>query len=179
MISVEDRNELLRIARRSIESSMGGVSFTPPLPASGPLGEPRGAFVTLTRNGRLRGCIGRISASGPLARVVSEMAVAAARDDDRFPPVTKEEVGELHIEISALTPLRPITGPAEIEVGRHGLLIRKGHMSGLLLPQVAAEEGWDVPTFLDHTCRKAGLPAGAWKEGAEIEIFEAEVWGEE
>jgi AmmeMemoRadiSam system protein A len=179
MISAEDRSELLRIARHSIECSLRGTSFAPGIPSSGSLREPRGAFVTLTRNGRLRGCIGRVSASAPLAEVVSEMAVAAARNDHRFPPVTGEELGELHIEISALTPLRPISNPAEIEVGRHGLLIRKGHFSGLLLPQVAEEEGWDVPTFLDHTCRKAGLPDGAWKEGAEIEVFEAEVGGEE
>jgi len=179
MIPEEDRKALLRIARRSIESALRGVSFTAEISGAGPTTEPRGAFVTLTRGGKLRGCIGRISADAPLAGVVAEMAVAAAKDDHRFPPVTPDELSDIRIEISALTPLRRVADPGEIEVGRHGLLVRKGPCSGLLLPQVAAEEKWDVPAFLEHTCRKAGLPPGAWKEGAEIEAFEAEVWGEE
>lgn len=181
MIGEEDRKELIRIARRAVEEAVRGGAFRPDgPPPEGPLGENRGAFVTLTREGRLRGCIGLVVADRPLLRVVAEMAAAAARDDPRFSPVREEEFPALRIEISALTPLEKVRSPEEIRVGRDGLLIRKGMRSGLLLPQVAEREGWDPERFLDETCRKAGLPAGAWKdEDAEVERFGAEVWGEE
>jgi len=179
MIGREDRAALLRIARASIGAMLDAASYTAPVPGGGPLGEPRGAFVTLRLGGRLRGCIGRIVSEAPLAEVVAEMAVAAARDDYRFNPLARGDLEAIRIEISALGPLRTVTDPGEIAVGRDGLLVRKGRSSGLLLPQVAAEEGWGVRRFLDETCRKAGLPEGAWKEGASIEAFEAEVWGEE
>jgi AmmeMemoRadiSam system protein A len=107
------------------------------------------------------------------------MAVAAARDDYRFECLAPRELPEIRIEISALTPPVPLRDPSEIAVGRDGLIIRKGDRSGLLLPQVAGEEGWSTERFLEETCRKAGLPPGAWREGASIERFEAEVWGEE
>ena len=179
MIDPKDREELLRVARRSVEETLRGGDYRPDVPPDGPLAEKRGAFVTLTRAGKLRGCIGLVVSDRPLIRVVAEMATAAARDDYRFSPVRREEFPELRIEISALTPLEPVAGPEEIRVGRDGLLIRKGASSGLLLPQVADREGWDAERFLDETCRKAGLPAGAWREGASVERFGAEVWGEE
>jgi len=179
LIPAEDRKELLLVARRSIEAALRSEPYSLQIPDSGPLAEARGAFVTLTRGGVLRGCIGRVTANEPLLRVVSEMAIASAREDYRFSPVRKEELSQIHIEISALTPPRTIQDASEIQVGRHGLIIRKGSSSGLLLPQVASERHWDVPRFLEETCRKAGLPADAWREGATIELFEAEVWGEE
>jgi AmmeMemoRadiSam system protein A len=179
MIGESDRRRLLAIARRSIAAALEGRRYEPEIPDSGPLVEPRAAFVTLTRAGRLRGCIGRIVADEPLAAVVAEMAVAAAFEDYRFGRMAREEFGEIRIEISALTPFAPAREPSEIEVGRHGLMIRKGERSGLLLPQVAAEERWSAERFLEETCRKAGLPPGAWRGGATIETFEAEVWGEE
>jgi AmmeMemoRadiSam system protein A len=126
--------------------------------------EKKGAFVTLKKGGQLRGCIGHIKGVKPLYRIVREMAVAAAFHDPRFNPVTEAELPELEIEISVLTPLRQITDVEEIEVGKHGILIEKGVQSGLLLPQVATEYGWDRKTFLEHTCRKAGLSTDAWKD---------------
>ena len=179
MIDSKDRSELLRVARRAVEESLRNGDFRPEIPDSGPLAEKRGAFVTLTRSGKLRGCIGLVVSDRPLTQVVAEMAVAAARDDYRFSPVREEELADLRVEISALTPLEPVESPADIRVGRDGLLIRKGNRSGLLLPQVAEREGWDAERFLDETCRKAGLPAGAWREGASVERFGAEVWSEE
>ncbi|RPJ40392.1 MAG: AmmeMemoRadiSam system protein A [Candidatus Latescibacterota bacterium] len=179
MIGAADRGALLAVARRSIAGALEGSPIRPEVPESGPLGELRGAFVTLKRKGRLRGCIGRIVADRPLAKVVAEMAVAAAEEDWRFEPLSIDELHEVRIEISALGPFLPVHGPSEIVVGRDGLLIRKGNRSGLLLPQVGSEEGWTAERFLDETCRKAGLAPGEWKEGASIERFEAEVWGEE
>lgn len=175
----EERRILLNVARRSIGEALAGGKYKPDVPGEGTLSEKRGAFVTLTRKGRLRGCIGRIVADEPVVLVVAAMAAAAARDDYRFQPLEPSELDGIRIEISVLTPFRPVRDPSEIEVGRHGLMIREGRQSGLLLPQVASEEGWDTERFLDETCRKAGLPKGAWRKGASIESFEAEVWGEE
>ena len=123
-------------------------------------------------------CAAGIGSTTPLFRTVSEMAVAAAVRDPRFRPLSKGELPEIEIEISALSPLRRIDDVGEVEVGRHGIYIIKGGRSGVLLPQVATENGWDRDTFLDQTCRKAGLAPGAWKEGAAISIFSAEVFGE-
>ncbi len=178
MIGDDDRAFLLRTARRALEAAVRGGSFMPEIPKRGPAAEKRGAFVTLTRDGALRGCIGRIVADEPLAVVVAEMARAAALDDPRFPPVGEDELEAIDIEISAMSPVRRVSGPEEIVVGRDGLIIRKGPRSGLLLPQVASERGWDAVRFLDETCRKAALPPDAWKEGAAIETFRAEVWSE-
>jgi len=180
MIPAEARRDLLHLARKVVERAAAGERYVPDVPPSGVLAEHRGAFVTLTRGSRLRGCIGRIVADQPLVTTVADMAAAAARDDFRFDPVRPDEVDGLTIEISALSPIREVHDPlGEIEVGRHGLIIRQGPSSGLLLPQVAADAGWTVERFLDETCRKAGLPANAWREGATVEAFEAEVWGEE
>ena len=125
-----------------------------------PLSIPCGAFVTLKKKGALRGCIGHIVGHYPLAETISRMAVAAAFQDPRFPPVTRAEWPTIDMEISVMTPLKEITDTAAIEVGRHGIYIQKGDRSGLLLPQVATEYGWDRLTFLEQTCRKAGLRSG-------------------
>jgi hypothetical protein len=175
------KRELMAIARGAIEGIVRDGRAPGPVSDNPALQTPRGAFVTIKINGRLRGCIGNfgIRNAKPLFRTVSEMAVAAAVQDPRFPPLSKKELPKIEVEISALSPLRPISDVGEIEVGRHGLYITKGGRSGVLLPQVAAEYGWDRATFLEQTCRKAGLGPGEWKEGAVISVFEAEVFGEE
>lgn len=173
----EERRELLAIARRAASSYVNKGNVPKERPASRKLAEPGAAFVTLTRQGRLRGCIGYTEAMAPLYKTVQECAVAAATEDPRFPPVEPEEVENLRIEISVLTPLIPVRAE-DIEIGVHGLLVRKGGRRGLLLPQVAAEHGWDRRAFLDQTCRKAGLPADEWEKGAELYSFTAEVFGE-
>jgi AmmeMemoRadiSam system protein A len=172
------RNILLGIARRALEGYLGTGNIPPEEGAQGTLAAPGAAFVTLTKNGRLRGCIGYTEAVAPLFKVVQECAVAAATEDPRFPPVSPKELPSLHVEISVLTPLFPIR-PEEVEVGRHGLMVAQGRMRGLLLPQVPVELGWDRETFLDQTCMKAGLPPSAWRHGATLRAFTAEVFGEE
>jgi AmmeMemoRadiSam system protein A len=138
----------------------------------------RGAFVTLKVGGELRGCIGYPLPYKPLAETVAEMAVAAATHDYRFDPVGPEDLARLDIEISVLTLPKPVADVKEIEVGRHGIIVSLGRNSGLLLPQVPEEYGWDLETYLRHGCQKAGLPANAWKTGAKIETFEAQVFSE-
>jgi hypothetical protein len=139
-----------------------------------------GAFVTIKKHGQLRGCIGYIEAIKPLYTTVTEMAKAAAFDDPRFPPLRKQEMKDLTIEVSVLTPLREIQDTTNITVGRHGIYIVKGFHAGLLLPQVAIEHNWDRITFLEETCRKAGLPVSAWKDkGTKIYVFSAEIITEE
>jgi AmmeMemoRadiSam system protein A len=175
----DEKQALLRIARASIEAELGGTK-PPAAKGQGTLGEKRGAFVCLKKRNHLRGCIGFIEAKTPLAKTVEEMSVAAAFRDPRFPPLKKEELKEVQLEISVLTPLRRIDDTGEIEVGTHGLYIRKGGCAGLLLPQVATEYGWDRGTFLKETCRKAGLGPDAWRDPeTEIYLFSADVFGEE
>ena len=137
-----------------------------------------GAFVTLKKHGRLRGCIGYIEARKPLYKTIEEMAVAAAFNDPRFPPLRQEEWKDVTIEISVLSPLKEVRDVKEIEIGRHGLYILKGGRGGLLLPQVATEYNWDNMTYLKETCHKAGLPSHAWKdEDTKIFIFSADIFG--
>jgi len=142
----------------------------------------RGAFVTITARGALRGCIGHITADRELGTVVPEMTVAAAQDDPRFPPVEPDELPDLALEISVLTeaaPLEPPVDPARIVVGRDGVMVRRGRNVALLLPQVALDHQWGVDALLAATCRKAGLPAEAWREpGTELFTFQADVFGE-
>ena len=174
--SPEERRLLLGLAHRAIQAALEDepLDLTPP---SGHLGEPRGAFTTLHLGGQLRGCVGYVVAVHPLYRTVAETAVAAALHDTRFHPVSEEEAPHLEIEISVLSPLRPIQ-PREIEIGRHGLVVGRGHQRGLLLPQVPLEYGWNVETFLQETCHKAGLPGDAWQRGATIEGFTAEIFSD-
>jgi len=176
-----DRQVLLRFARQTIGEYLRDGERPPVPTGSGALLFPRASFVTLrTRGtGALRGCVGETAARGPLIESVGKMAVAAATEDPRFPPVTLDEVPELHIEISALTPMAPIR-PDQVEVGRHGLMIRWKGRSGLLLPQVPVSQGWSRSEFLRGVCRKAGLPDDAWSApDAELLGFECEVWEEE
>jgi AmmeMemoRadiSam system protein A len=177
MTSDADRRALLSIARVAIEAHTGGQvpSLTAP---AGPLAERCGAFVTLHAHGELRGCIGHVEADEPIAVVVSRCAVLACSADSRFAPVTAAEVGALQIELSLLGPLVPVKSADEIEIGRDGLVVEERWSRGLLLPQVATEWKWDRETFLAQTCRKAGLPRDAWKHGAQVWRFEAEVFAE-
>lgn len=167
---------LLRLAHNSICSAFEQrkISLEPPTPH---FAEHRGAFSSLYLQGQLRGCVGYVLPNCSLYRAVAETARAAAFDDNRFSPVTAEEASHLEIELSILSLPQPI--PAEeVEVGRHGLLISLHGRRGLLLPQVPVEHAWDRVTFLEQTCRKAGLPTDAWRSGAIIEGFTAEVFGE-
>lgn len=176
-LSPEERAELLAMARASIVAALERQSYTPE-PRSQRLRELRGAFVTLHRGQELRGCIGFPLANEPLYRAVASAAIQSARHDPRFPPVTLEELPQLRINISVLSPLFPIA-PGEIEIGKHGLMISLGAARGLLLPQVPVEHGWTTEEFLENTCMKAHLPRDAWKHGASLEGFTAEVFGEE
>ncbi len=173
----EEKKTLHHIAKTVIENKVKGKPV-PDFKIESPiLRENRGAFVTLQKKGQLRGCIGYIQAYEPLHTTIEKMAEAAAFKDPRFSPVKEKELPDLDIEISVLTPLKKITDVREIEVGKHGIYIMKGGRSGLLLPQVATEYGWDRQTFLEHTCQKAGLPSTAWKEKeTEIYIFSADIF---
>ncbi len=169
---------LLQIARAAIAARLGEPAREAAEP-TGALLVPCGAFVTLRKAESLRGCIGYISAAKPLAVTVRDVAVCSAFEDPRFPPAQRSELPQISIEISVLSPLRRITDPGEVTVGVHGLLLKRGFRSGLLLPQVATEQGWDRETFLAHTCRKAGLPMDAWKSpDVCLEVFSAIVFGE-
>jgi AmmeMemoRadiSam system protein B/AmmeMemoRadiSam system protein A len=176
-LNEEEKKALHHIAKTVIENKVKGKPV-PDFKIESPiLKENRGAFVTLQKRGQLRGCIGYIEGHGPLHNTIKEMAEAAAFRDPRFSPVKEKELPELDIEISVLTPLQRIKDVNEIHVGTHGIYIKKGWYSGLLLPQVATEYGWDRQTFLEHTCQKAGLPSTAWKEkDTEIYIFSADIF---
>lgn len=173
-----ERATLLRIAREAIAAHLGHRKpATEELPAT--LLRPAGAFVTLTIGGELRGCIGTLDASEPMFRAVARSAVNAATRDPRFPPLSAGELDRVHLEISVLGEFEPVPDPSVIVIGRHGLLISGSGRSGLLLPQVPVEYGWDVPTFLERLCVKAGLPAGSWRRpDCSLESFTAEVFGE-
>lgn len=180
ILSKDEKVFLLDVARKSVNAAVNGNPIPESKPLTKRLKEPRGLFVTLTKKGKLRGCIGYIQAIKPLFQAVSEMAVSAALKDPRFPAVSSDEVSQLSIEISVLSPLEKIDNPEVIKVGRDGIFIKKGIYSGLLLPQVATEYGWDRKTFLEETCRKAGLPSNAYKEAdTEIFIFQALIFNEE
>jgi AmmeMemoRadiSam system protein B/AmmeMemoRadiSam system protein A len=178
MLDAARRRRLLEIARQTIAANVAGKGMPPIDEKDQSLQTRSGAFVTIEKHGQLRGCIGTFTSDQPLWRTIMEMAVAASTGDPRFPPMTAGEEKDVELEISVLTPMRRITDVFEIEVGRHGLYIRKGAQAGTLLPQVATDYGWDRVTFLQQTCRKAGLPADAWKEGAEIYLYAAEVFNE-
>ncbi len=176
-----DRAALLGLARATLAAHLAGRPL-PPVPAVSGAALQRGAFVTITERGALRGCIGHIAADRELGAVVRDMTVAAAQEDPRFAPVEPDELPDLALEISVLsqpTLLPPPIEPAQVVVGRDGLVVRRGRHIGLLLPQVATEQRWGPEAFLVAACRKAGLPPHVWREPeTEVFTFEAEVFGE-
>ena len=178
-LNSDERAELLVIARQTIAQFLE-TGTVPRFKVSEPsLFQERGCFVTLKKHGELRGCIGDLIPRRPLYLTVQNAAISAAINDRRFPPVTKEELEDISIEVSVLSPIEPIEDVSEIEVGRHGLIIVKGQNQGVLLPQVATEQNWDRDEFLRQICLKAGLPEDAWREGAQLYVFTAEVFGED
>ena len=181
MIAAQDRRRLLDYARRAVEVAAATGRPDPAPPFEGPFAGSGGLFVTLkTRSGDLRGCIGHLQSAEPLGRTLAVVAFSSAREDPRFPPVEPREIPDLRIEISLLGPFTATHNPAsDLRIGVHGIRIALGGKAGLLLPQVATEHGLDGPAFLDASCRKAGLPAGAWRDPvARVELFTAEVFGE-
>ncbi|MEO0078187.1 MAG: AmmeMemoRadiSam system protein B, partial [candidate division WOR-3 bacterium] len=152
-LSIAEQKSLLELARNTLETHVRTGKVPPVTATTARLAEKRGAFVTLHKHGELRGCIGYVEAVKPLYQAVSDMAVAASSEDPRFPPVTPDELDDIDIEITVLSPLRRLSSPDSVVVGRHGLVIRKGFHSGLLLPQVPVEQGWNREQFLAHTCR--------------------------
>jgi AmmeMemoRadiSam system protein A len=174
--SSEERVLLLQLAHESIAATLERreISLIPP---TAHLAKPRGAFTTLYYRNALRGCVGYVLPIKPLNVAVAETARGAAFDDSRFSPVTLDEARELQVSLSVLSPPQLIQ-PDQIEIGRHGLLITLGPYRGLLLPQVPVEHEWDRRTFLEQTCRKAGLPPNAWQMDAKLEAFTAEVFAD-
>jgi AmmeMemoRadiSam system protein A len=174
--SQDERVLLLQLAHDSILSTLENREI-PLEPPTNHLEEPRGVFTSLYLNGALRGCVGYVLPIGSVYRAVVETARAAAFEDTRFPPVKIDEAPHLQVELSVLSLPQPIA-PESIEIGRHGLLVSMAGHRGLLLPQVPLEHNWDRETFLNQTCRKAGLPMDAWRNGATVEAFTAEIFGE-
>ncbi|MBU4268787.1 MAG: AmmeMemoRadiSam system protein A [Acidobacteria bacterium] len=173
-----EKKELLALTRNTIKKYLtGGERADPPLDKPVFM-EKRGVFVTLHRNGELRGCIGYPLPYKPLGEAVVDNAIAAATEDPRFPAVTSAELGELDIEISVLTVPQKVAGPDQVQVGRDGIIISKGFQRGLLLPQVPVEQGWDLEQYISYGCRKAGLAPDEWERGVQIEVFQAAVFGE-
>jgi AmmeMemoRadiSam system protein A len=182
----EERVVLLRLAREAVAAAARSQPWHPSLPNSrslpAVLQQPSGAFVSLHKEGALRGCVGLVEPSLPLYQTVMEAAEAAALRDARFPAVRPEELPSLEIEISVLSTPQSLGSPIssqEIQIGLHGLIVTQGNQRGLLLPQVASERHWTAARFLDETCHKAGLPRDAWRTGARVEVFQAQVFSEE
>jgi len=178
VIGAADLAALHRLAVLGIESAVLGPSedrdagierLLESLPSH--LNEPSGAFVTLKRDGHLRGCVGYISPRKPLVEAVLENGVNAARNDRRFRPVSADELGDLEVEVSVLSPPRPIDSYDEFVVGEHGVILHKGGRQAVFLPEVAGEQGWTREDTLSHLARKAGLIGDGWREGASFEVF--------
>ena len=178
MLTDAQKHALVELARRSVVATVTRSAIPPALTMDLP--GASGAFVTIKRRGQLRGCLGTLECRRGLAGEVARCAVDVATEDPRFPPVSVEELPELSVEVSVLGPLESIDpgDPDAIVIGRHGLVAEQGYRRGLLLPQVATEWGWAVDQFLRQTCVKAGLPPDAWRHGAHISRFEAEVFGD-
>lgn len=173
----DSKKLLLKLARDSIAARFAPLQLE--IPDAPELQEKRGVFVTLHRDGELRGCIGYVRGYKSIVQSVAEMAQNAAFQDSRFPPLRQDELSQIQIEISILSQMTPVDSTTEIVIGRDGLLLQHPYGSGLLLPQVPIEWGWDLESYLYNICRKAGLNKGAWKdEGAKLYRFSAEVFGE-
>ena len=177
MLEPHERQALLQLARRAIAARLEGRPVDAPATVGG-LAQRTGAFVTIRHNNRLRGCLGSVEPDAPLVEVVARCAGDAATQDPRFPPLPLEDLPEVVLEISVLGPVEAVADSAEVEVGRHGLVVEQGTHRGLLLPQVPTEWGWDRETFVSQTCVKAGLAPDAWRTGARLFTFEADVFGE-
>jgi AmmeMemoRadiSam system protein A len=177
VIGLEDQRRLLDLARRALEARVRRAGV-PEVDSTLAPDIKSGAFVSIFHGDELRGCLGRLNSQLPIARLVAQLAQAVADSDPRFDRVMPQELDDIGFEISVLTREREIESVDEIEVGRHGLIVEQGTSRGLLLPQVPTEHGWDREAFLDHTCLKAGLAADAWRRGARIFVFEAQVFGE-
>ncbi|MBA4358953.1 MAG: AMMECR1 domain-containing protein [Desulfovibrio sp.] len=178
-LNPDEKKELLAIARQTVTRLASGQPPQRVKSDTEGLNFSRGAFVTLHKQGQLRGCIGNFFAEGALLDTVQEMAKAAASQDPRFRPVKAMELADLDLEISVLSPLKECADVNEIQVGVHGIYIVSPRGRGVLLPQVATEYGWDRDAFLDHTCMKAGLQPGCWRDPqTKILIFSAQVFGE-
>ncbi len=154
---------LIDIARQAVNQAANHKPCTPMPREEQALNERAGCFVTIKKNGQLRGCIGNFQSRKPLYQEVAEMAVAAATQDPRFPPLRASEIADIQLEITVLSPLEKISGPEDIVIGEHGIYLEQGFHRGVLLPQVATEQQWDVITFLEQTCNKAGLDRNAWQ----------------
>ena len=177
-LSTADKKTLLAFARETLNRYF--LTETVPMARnmSPRLQVPQGAFVTLKKRGELRGCIGNMAAMTPLGQTVGAMAMHAAFSDSRFSPLAANELKDIEIEISVLTPMKPVPSPNDITVGRDGVLLQKSGKSGVFLPQVATEQGWNRNELLDNLCVKAGLPTGSWKKDAKLFAFQAEVFKE-
>lgn len=177
-LTPQEQHYLGEVARFGVMSGFAGKNAQDlPEPPAGVLHDLLGSFVTLTLQGNLRGCIGSIIGQEPLYRNVAHMARAAAFEDPRFPPLTPEEWARASMEVSVLGPLTPCPDPQAVEVGRHGLLLQLGQRSGVFLPKVPVEQGWDLPAYLENLCRKAGLPSGSWQHPeAQLYWYEALVF---
>jgi len=182
MLSEKGKKEILKLAKLAIQSIFKKeliAELTKQKRVVKNLGLRNGVFVTITKRGELRGCIGYILPVREFEELVVDAAVSAAMRDPRFDPLTEDEVGEIEIEVSVLSEPKRIENVSEVEVGKHGLIVRRGPFQGLLLPQVATEYNWDKLTFIRQTCIKAGLSPDEWKkEGTEIYTFTAEVFSE-
>jgi AmmeMemoRadiSam system protein A len=181
LLDEASKKSLLLKARRAIENAIGVTPSTESIPDSqSPIADDflAGAFVTIRKKGQLRGCIGYPEPERPLLDVVERCAVSAALSDPRFPPLTAAEWEDVDLEVSVLGPIEPVDHISEVVVGRDGLIAELGRRRGLLLPQVAVEWKWDAEEFASQTCIKAGLPPEAWRQGAKLFRFEAEVFSE-
>ena len=178
MFTEDQKRALVALAREAVKGAAGVARET--IAIAGDLPEASGAFVTIKRGGRLRGCIGTLQCRASLAEEIERVAVSAAREDPRFSPLHASELHDVEIEVSVLGPLEPIDphDPAAVEIGRHGLVVEHHYRRGLLLPQVATEWGWNREEFLSQTCVKAGLPPDAWRRGAVVYRFDAIVFGD-
>jgi AmmeMemoRadiSam system protein A len=176
--SMEEKKELLQVARHTIETYLKEGKKEYPETDNPRFLEHRGVFVTLHKKGNLRGCIGYPLPIKPLIESVADNAIASAAEDPRFPPVEVDEMEDIDIEISVLTVPKKVESHEDVVVGRDGIIISKGFMKGLLLPQVPVEQGWDLEEYISYGCRKAGLPESEWKKGVNIETFQGIVFGE-
>lgn len=178
MLDEASAKQLLALARHAIARCLGLPYSPPPAPSHPTVTERLPVFVTLTKAGRLRGCVGQTDPALPLGETVAACAVAAATADPRFHPLDQNELAYVAIEISLLSPPILLADPREVRVGTHGVMVSQGGRRGLLLPQVGAEHGWPAETLLAQACLKAGLPEDAWRNGAHVEIFTAQVLSE-